>query len=231
MIKNISTKYENKTNIKNNNSHSNNHNRIILKTKYFLKIFNKVEKKYGKSIKRLASDDWKEDYQTLIATMLSAQTRDETTIPVSEQLFKKYPTLKKLSFAKYEDILETISRVNFKNNKAKHIIATAKILVKNHNSHVPDSIEVLITFPGVGRKTANLVLSIVHQKDGICVDTHVHRISNVLGLVKTKNPTETEFELMKIVPKKYWSRINRLFVLWGKETPGIDKDKFLNKLK
>jgi endonuclease III len=201
------------------------------KKTYFMDIFEKAEKKYGRYTKRLAADDWNKDYETLIATMLSAQTRDETTIPVAEALFKKYSTLEKLSKAKYDDVLKTISRVNFKNNKAKHVIATAKMLVKDYNSKVPDDIDELIKLPGVGRKTANLVLSEVHSKDGICVDTHVHRISNVLGFVKTKSPTQTEMELMKIVPKEYWSRINRLFVLWGKDVRGRDRKRFLEKLE
>lgn len=198
---------------------------------YFLEIFLKAERKYGPSSKRLAGDDWEKDWQTLVATILSAQTRDETTIPVAEGLFKRYPTLEKLSRARYDDVLKTISRVNFKNNKARHIIAAAKILVKDYDSKVPDDIDELIKLPGVGRKTANLVLSEVHKKDGICVDTHVHRISNVLGFVKTRTPTQTEQELMKIVPKKYWSRINRIFVLWGKDVRGRDGKRFLERLK
>jgi endonuclease-3 len=197
---------------------------------YFLEIFEKAEKKYGKYTKRLAADEWEKDYETLIATMLSAQTRDETTIPVAEALFKKYPTLEKLSKAKYEDVLKTISRVNFKNNKAKHVIATAKMLVNDYGGKVPDDIEELIKLPGVGRKTANLVLSEVHQKDSITVDVHVHNISNLLGFVKTKNPTETEYALMKLLPKQHWSRINRLFVLWGKQVPRKTKKKLLQKL-
>lgn len=203
----------------------------IDKKEYFLEIFKKAEKKYGSSVKRLAADDWGKDYETLIATMLSAQTRDETTIPVAEALFKRYPSLDKLSKAKYDDVLTTISRVNFKNNKAKHVIAAAKMLVEQHNGRVPDDIDELVKLPGVGRKTANLVLSEVHFKDGICVDTHVHRISNVLGFVKTNTPTQTETELLKIAPKRYWSRINRIFVLWGKDVMGRDKKKFLEKLK
>jgi endonuclease-3 len=201
------------------------------KKAYFLKIFKKAEEKYGSNAKRLAGDDWEKDWQTLVATILSAQTRDETTIPVAEGLFRKYPVLENLSNAKYVDVLKTISRVNFKNNKAKHVIGAAKYLVENCGGKVPDDIDELVKIPGVGRKTANLVLSEVHDKDGICVDTHVHRISNVLGFVKTKTPTQTEMELMKIVPQKYWSRINRLFVLWGKDVRGRDKRKFLEKLE
>jgi endonuclease-3 len=201
------------------------------KKAYFIKIFKMAGRKYGASAKRLAGDGWEKDWQTLVATVLSAQTRDETTIPVAEALFKQYPSIENLSKARYDDVLRTISRVNFKNNKAKHVIGAAKYLVENHGGKVPDDIDELVKIPGVGRKTANLVLSEVHSKDGICVDTHVHRISNVLGLVKTKTPTQTELELMKIAPKRYWSRINRLFVLWGKDVRGRDKKKFLEKLE
>jgi len=195
----------------------------ISKTKYFLKIFKQAEKKYGSSVKRLAADNWKEDWQTLVATIMSAQTRDETTIPAAENLFAKYSTLEKLSKAKYDDVLNIIRKINFSPRKAK-------ILVRDNNSKVPEDINILVTLPGVGRKTANLVLSEVHNKDSITVDTHVNRLSNVLNIVHTKTPKQTEFELMKIVPREYWSRINRIFVLWGKDVPGYDKEKLLEKL-
>jgi endonuclease-3 len=195
-----------------------------------MEIFNAAEKKYGDSAKRLASDDWEYDWQTLVATILSAQTRDETTIPVSENLFKRYPTLIKLSKAKYDDVLKIISRVNFKNNKAKHVIGAAKYLVENFNGKVPDDIDELVKLPGVGRKTANIVLSEVHKKDSITVDTHVFSISNLLGFTKAKTPTQSEMQLKEYVPRKYWSRINRLFVLWGKDVPRKTKKKLLDKL-
>ena len=192
------------------------------KSEYFIEIFKKAEKHYGKSLKRLAGDAWEEEWQTLIATILSAQTRDETTIPVAEELFKKYSTIEKLSKAKLTDVEKTIRRINFYKNKSRNIIGAAKWLVENgyKDGTVPDTIDELIKLPGVGRKTANLVITEVHAKDGLCVDTHVHRISNVFGFVKTKNPTETEVELKKLVPRKYWSKINRIFVLWGKEVRG-----------
>jgi endonuclease III len=203
---------------------------IGVKQQYFIKIFEKAEKHYGSSTKRLAADGWEKDWQMLIATMMSAQTRDETTIPVAENLFSRYSTLEKLSKSKYDDILKIIRRVNFSPRKAKYIIETANILVKNHASKVPSDIDVLVTFPGVGRKTANLFISEVHNMDGICVDTHVHRISNVFGFVKTNTPEQTEMALRKLVPQKYWSRINRVFVLWGQEVRGKDKKKFLERL-
>lgn len=201
------------------------------KQAYFLHIFKKAEKVFGPSTKRLAGDDWKYDWQTLISTIMSAQTRDEVTIPVAENLFDRYPSLEKLSRAKEKDVLKTIKSVNFSKTKAKNVVASARYLMEHYNGRVPDSIEELIKMPGVGRKTANLVLNEVHAKDGICVDTHVHRIANVFGFVKTKNPTETEFELMKVAPKSYWSRINRIFVLWGKKVPGRDKHRFLKALE
>lgn len=203
------------------------------KTDYFLEIFKKAEKHYSASSKRLAGEGWKQDWMTLIATILSAQTRDETTIPVAEELFKKYPKVEKLAKAKLYGVEKTIRRINFYKNKSKHIIGAALWLIDNgyKDGAVPDTIEELIKMPGVGRKTANLVITEVHAKDGLCVDTHVHRIANVFGFVKTKTPTQTEIELKKLVPKNYWSKINRIFVLWGKDVRGKDKKKFLEKLK
>lgn len=201
------------------------------KTKYFLSVFKLAEKKFGPSTKRLAGDEWKYDWQTLVATIMSAQTRDEVTIPVAENLFKKYTSLESLSKARADEVLKIIRSVNFSRVKAKHVVETARQLIARYNGKVPNILEELITLPGVGRKTANLTLSEVHKKEGITVDTHVHRIANVLGFVKTKTPTQTEFALMELAPKKYWSRINRIFVLWGKKVPGRDKNRFLKALE
>lgn len=204
---------------------------LAQKRKQFLIIFHAAEKKYGSSDKRLAADGWEHGWQTLIATIMSAQSRDETTIPIAESLFKKYPSLPSLATASEKDILRIFKSLNYNRTKARNVKAAAGYLVKNHKSAVPDTIEELIKIPGVGRKTANLIITEIHQKDGICVDTHVHRLSNLLGLVKTKTPTQTEFALMEVVPKKYWSQINRIFVLWGKDVPGQSKEKLLKRLK
>ena len=198
--------------------------------KLFLRIFFAAEKKYGESTKRLAGEGWEKDWQLLFATMMSAQTKDETTIPAAESLFKKYNSLKKISLASEEEILLIIKKVNYNRTKAKNIKATAGVLINDFRGVVPKSIDELVKLPGVGRKTANLVLGELHDMETICVDTHVHRISNVLGIVKTKTPAQTEQELMKVAPKKYWNRINRLFVLWGKETPGKEEKKLLQKI-
>ena len=198
--------------------------------KLFLKIFDKAYKFYKDNKRRLAGEGWKHDWQTLIVTIFSAQTRDDMTIPVCEKLFKKHDSLEK--FAKMdEEVLKMYIRpLNYYQNKAKYALKTANILLEKYNGEVPDNFEELIELPGVGRKVANLIIGELHDKDGICVDTHVHRISNVFGLVNTKTPEQTEKELMKVVPKKYWNKINRIFVLWGQDVKGYDKNKFLDKI-
>ena len=197
---------------------------------YFLSIFKLARKKYDKLDRRLAAENWKQDWQTLIATLMSAQSRDETTIPIAENLFKKYPTLTKLAKANYKDVLKIFKSLNYNRTKAKHVIEATKFILKNYNGKIPEDVEKLIKIPGVGRKTANVVRSEVHNSAAIGVDTHVHRISNVLGLVKTKTPHQTEIELVKIIPHKYRSKVNRIFVLWGKDVPGRDKAKLLRSI-
>ena len=179
---------------------------------------------------RLAADGWDEDWKTLIATLMSARTTDKITIPIAEELFSEYKNLKDLSKARYNDILRIFRSLNYNKTKARNVIAAARYLIDNYNGKVPDKMEDLLKLPGVGRKTANLIITECHNREGICVDTHVHRLANVLGLVKTKNPHQTEIELMKVAPKKYWSRINRLFVLWGKEVFGRDKKRLLKQI-
>ena len=203
---------------------------MIDRKKLFIEIFKKAEKKYGDSIKRLAGEGWNSSWKTLIVTIMSAQSRDETTIRIADKLLSKYDSLEKLANAKYNDVLLIFSGLNYNKTKTKHVIGAAQMLVKDFNSKVPDSIEELVKLPGVGRKTANLVLTECHDKDAITIDTHCHRLANVLGLVKTKTPHKTEMELMKIAPKKYWSKINRIFVLWGKDVYGRDSKKLLEKL-
>jgi len=203
---------------------------IEQRKKEFIKIFGLAEKHYAYDKKRLAAEGWKEHWQTLFATILSAQTRDETTIPIAEELFKK-KTLDQIAKSLPLDIKKIIRSINYNNTKSEHLVQAAQLLVKNYNGKVPSKIEELLLIPGVGRKTANLILGEIYGKDTICVDTHVHRISNVFGFVKTLTSEETEKELMKIAPKKYWNKINRIFVLWGKEVPGYDKSKFLEKIK
>lgn len=204
---------------------------VLLRRREFLRVWRLAQKKYSSSAKRLAGEGWEKDWQLLVATMLSAQNRDEVTIPVAEALFKKYKSLKQLSKASVSDLKEDIRSINYNATKAKHVIETANILLNDFNGMVPSSRDDLVKLPGVGIKTANLVLAELFEEDAICVDTHVHRIANVFGFVNTKTPEQTEKELMLVVPRKYWGKINRIFVLWGQDVKGYDKNKFLDFLK
>ena len=193
----------------------------------FVELLGRARKKYGKASFRLAGEGWDEHWKTLIATILSAQSKDEVTLPIAEDLFRAYPTLDALADARYEDVLGILKSMNYNKNKGKHVILCAKMLLQDFGGQVPRTIEELVTLPGVGRKTANLVITGEFDLPGICVDTHVHRICNVYGFVDTKhNRDKTELELRSFVPKKYWKEINRLFVLWGKDAKGYNKMAF-----
>ncbi len=154
-------------------------------------------------------------FSILIGTILSARTRDETTTKVVKNLLSHYKSAKALSNAKIKEIEKIIKPIGFYHVKARRIIDVASILNSKYRGKVPNDFEKLIDLPGVGRKTANCVLVYAFDKPAIPVDIHVHRISNRLGLVDTKTPEETEFELMKKIPKKYWLQINDTFVMYG----------------
>ena len=154
-------------------------------------------------------------FSILIGTILSARTKDESTTRIVKDLFKVYKNAKQLANAKVKDVEKIIKSIGFYHVKAKRIIDVAKIIDSKYKGKVPDDLETLVQLPGVGRKTANCVLVYAYEKPAIPFDIHVHRISNRLGLVQTKNPEETEFELMKKIPKKFWLDINDTFVMYG----------------
>ncbi|MGC9102797.1 endonuclease III domain-containing protein [Desulfurella multipotens] len=151
----------------------------------------------------------------LISTILSLRTKDKTTKEATQRLLSVAKTPNEMLKLTQEQIAKLIYPVGFYNVKAKNILEICKILVEKYDSKVPDSIDDLLSLPNVGRKTANLVLSKGFNIPAICVDIHVHRISNRLGIVKTKTPVQTEFELMKVLPKKYWIEYNDLLVPFG----------------
>jgi endonuclease-3 len=151
----------------------------------------------------------------LIGTILSARTRDENTSAVVKKLFAKYKSARSLAHAKVSDVEKIIKSTGFYHVKAKRIIEVASLVDSKYHGKVPDTLDELLKLPGVGRKTANCVLVYAFEKPAIPVDTHVHRISNRLGLVQTKTPEETEFELIKKIPRKYWLKINDTFVMYG----------------
>jgi endonuclease-3 len=161
------------------------------------------------------SEKGHDPFLVLISTLLSLRTKDETTSKASYRLFKLAKTPKKMLSLTQKQIEKTIYPVGFYKTKAKRIKEVCDILIKEYKSIVPDDLDELLKLPGVGRKTANLVMTLGYNKLGICVDVHVHRISNRLGYVKTKTPEETEFALRAKLPKKYWIIYNDLLVAYG----------------
>lgn len=160
-------------------------------------------------------EDIHDPFIVLIACILSLRTNDRTTYPATMRMLKLGRTPKDFLNVKLEDMEKAIYPVGFYKNKAKQILDIAFELYHNYNSIVPKEIEELTKFKGVGRKTANLVQSKGYNMPSICVDVHVHRISNRLGFVCTKEPEETEFALKENLPKESWSEINTLFVTLG----------------
>lgn len=157
----------------------------------------------------------KDPYLVLICCILSLRTNDKITFGASQRMLKLGKTPQDFANIDIETLANAIYPVGFYQNKAKQIIDLSKELVEKYNSETPSSIEELVKFKGVGRKTANLVLTKGFNTPAICVDVHVHRISNRLGIVKTKNPDETEIKLRKILPKKHWIDFNTLLVTHG----------------
>ena len=158
----------------------------------------------------------RDPFKVLVATILSARTKDETTSKASRRLFNEAPDVHALAGLSEERIRELIHPVGFFKNKAKYLYSLPDAL-KPHDYKVPAELDELLKLPGVGRKTANLVLSLAFDKPAICVDTHVHRIMNIWGFVNTKNPESTEKALQKILPVKYWKKINSILVAFGQE--------------
>ncbi len=167
------------------------------------------------ALKELHEAETEGPFSILIGTILSASTRDENTTKVMKNLLSHYKSPKALSSAKVKEVEKIIKPIGFYHVKAKRIIKVASIINSQYGGNVPDDFEKLVELPGVGRKTANCVLVYAFDKPAIPVDTHVHRISNRLGLVRTKAPEDTEKELMKKIPKKYWLEINDTFVMYG----------------
>lgn len=182
------------------------------------KNFEKVFKVFKNHYKIIPLEHFKNDpLKTLVSTLLSSRTKDEVTFEASKRLFKKASNLKQLGKLETIEIQKLIYPVGFYKTKAKHLKSLERMISNNFNGKVPSSREELMKLPGVGRKTANLVLNRAYNIPAIAVDTHVHKISNLLGWVKTKTPEQTEKELDRILPKKYWSDMNRLFVSMGRQ--------------
>jgi len=180
-----------------------------------VEILREEKKKWNVPIVTLMSQTGSDPFKILVATVLSLRTKDEVTAKAAERLFQVADTPEKLLKLEEDEIASLIYPVGFYRRKAKNLKEIAKILIEKYGGKVPDDLEELLKLPGVGRKTANLVITLGYGKPGICVDTHVHRIMNRLGYVKTKTPEETEFALREKLPKEFWIEINDLLVSLG----------------
>jgi endonuclease-3 len=167
-------------------------------------------------VEKIAEEQQDDAFQVLIATLLSARTQDATTAAASERLFRKAQTPRRMAALRVPEIAKLIYPVSFYRTKARHVSETCRILLERFNGAVPETMDELLVLPGVGRKTANLVLILGFKSlRNICVDTHVHRISNRLGWVRTRTPEQTEQALYDRLPARWWPCINLYLVTWG----------------
>lgn len=168
------------------------------------------------AIEKISEEQKGTAFHVLVGTMLSAQTRDAVTLEASTRLFRRAPTPRAMARLPVEEIERLIYPVSFYRNKAVHVKAACEKLLHDFGGRVPDTMEELLTLPGVGRKTANLVRIVAHRRpDSICVDTHVHRIANRFGWVRTKTAEQTEQALYAVTARKWWARLNLYLVTWG----------------
>jgi endonuclease-3 len=168
------------------------------------------------AVEKVSKESREDPFRVLVATMLSAQTKDAVTDAASRRLFRVARTPRTMALLSTRTIERLIYPVSFYRTKARHVREACRQILNRYRGVVPDSMEELLTLPGVGRKTANLVLILSHaSKDNICVDTHVHRIANRLGWVRTRMPDETEQALYRVVPRRLWPEVNLRLVTWG----------------
>jgi len=178
-------------------------------------ILEKAVKRFPEPLAEHTFHTYHSPFFTLVSTVLSARTKDSLTITKLPALWQRAHTPEDFMRITSSELEQLLIPIGFYKTKARHLIKLGERLYKDFNDQVPDTIEELVTLPGVGRKTANLVISVVFNQPAICVDTHVHRIMNHLGYVSTKTPEQTEIELRKKLPQRLWQRTNRILVLVG----------------
>ena len=181
----------------------------------FITILSEQYKTWNAPVITLIANKGATPFEILVSTILSLRTKDEVTAKAAIRLFEIAKKPEEILKIDEQTIQKAIYPVGFYKTKAKRLKQISKILIEKHDKKVPDTMEKLLNLPGVGRKTANLVLIEGFKKIGICVDTHVHRISNRIEYVKTKTPEETEFALRKKLPKQYWIKYNEILVAFG----------------
>jgi endonuclease-3 len=180
-----------------------------------LTILQQEVKKWDVPIVTLVAERTRDPYRVLVSTLLSLRTKDETTTEASRRLFARATTPDEMLRIPVAEIRNLIYPVGFYKRKAQNLLDVSQILLTRHSGNVPDDLDTLLALPGVGRKTANLVLTLGFGKPGICVDTHVHRISNRFGYVQTKSPDDTEMVLREKLPAEWWIPINDILVAFG----------------
>jgi len=178
-------------------------------------ILKKEVRKYKVPVVDLIDIQTNDPFKVLIGTILSARTKDEVTVEACRKLFKRVNKVQDLEKISQKELETLIYPVGFYKTKAKHLKQLPKMLKDKFNNNIPSEVDKLVELPGVGRKTANLVVAVGFKKPAVCVDTHVHKITNRLGYVKTKNPYETEIALRKKLPEKYWITFNSMLVAFG----------------
>ncbi len=168
------------------------------------------------AVEKIARDTREDPFRVLVSTMLSAQTRDPVTAAASARLFKVARSPRSIAALSAARIQRLIYPVSFYRTKSRHLRQACRQILDRFGGQVPATMTALLTLPGVGRKTANLVLILSHaSRDNICVDTHVHRIANRLGWVRTRTPDQTEQALYRVVPRRFWPSVNLYLVTWG----------------
>jgi endonuclease-3 len=185
----------------------------MVEKKNIVKIIRILKEKSELSM--LGEFSQEDPFYVLISTVLSARNKDEMTIKATKKLFAKYKTVKQIAEAPVKKLEPLIKQSGFYKTKAKRIKEISRILLEKYHGKVPSEFDKLLELPGVGRKTAGCVMVYAFNKPAIPVDTHVHRISNRLGWVKTKTPEKTEQALVKLVPRKYWLDVNEVLVIHG----------------
>jgi endonuclease III len=180
-----------------------------------LKILRRESGQWNAPILNLIAAEQDDPFKTLIGCILSLRTKDQTTAIAAARLFAMADNPHRMLALEADALEKAIYPVGFYRTKARAIRAICRDLIEKFDSRVPDKIDALLELGGVGRKTANLVVTQAYRKPGICVDTHVHRISNRWGLVRTRNPDETEAALRKVLPRRYWIEYNGLLVAFG----------------
>ena len=176
-----------------------------------------LNREYGTDLTCYLEYDKEKPWQLLFATILSAQCTDARVNAVTKDLYQKYPNLEDIAKADIKEFEKDIFSIGFYHNKAKNIIACANVLLDDFDGKLPSDIDILTTLPGVGRKTANVVRGHIFNQDSIVVDTHVKRVSRLLGLTKEEDPVKIEYDLMKIVPKSQWILYNHQIIAHGRE--------------